>query len=336
MPTDRDLNAASLALDVIGAPPLPGAALVVDAPELLAEALRGAGSTATAWRRHAIGGPAAETPPEGQFDAAFLRMPRARDALRLAAHQLAAALPAGAPLFVFGNNDEGIKSAGSSLAPVFAPAETIVARRHARLVRAVRTDAPAQADLDAWATTRTLALPGGPRDLVSYPGCFAKGGLDPGTALLLGALPGALAAAARPDPAVLDLACGIGVLAAAVRDLAPAARLDGCDADALAVRAAARNVAFDRLVCGDGPLALPPPAGGWDLVVSNPPVHDGFDDDTGIIARWAAALPDRLAPGAAVLLVVQRHRPVQGPLAAIFGSVAVVAEGSGYRVYLCR
>jgi 16S rRNA (guanine1207-N2)-methyltransferase len=333
---DRDLNAASLALDVVASPLLTGRALCIDAPDALADALERGGSSVARWRRYAVGGPAAALPPDGPFDAAFLRMPRSRDALRLAAHQIAAALSPGAPLYVFGNNDEGIKSAAATLAPLFEPVVSVDARRHARLVRGLRALAAPTPDPDAWLTSRALALPGGARVFVSYPGCFAKGGLDAGTAVLIGALGGALAELGRAAPRVLDLACGIGVIAAAVHDLAPEASIDGCDADALAVRAAARNARFARLAVGDGPAAIEPPSGGWDLIVSNPPVHDGFDDDTRIVGRWASAIAGGVAPGGLALFVVQRHRAVQADLRAAFSDVEVVEERAGYRVYRCR
>lgn len=285
------------------------------------------------WRRYAVGGSASIEPPKGPFTAAALRLPRSREALELSLHLLAAKLPEGAPLYLLGRNDEGIKSAGKRLRGLFGSVETLDTRRHARLWRGRREASSARASIEDFVQHHTLTLPSGPAELRSYPGCFAKGRLDPGTALLLRHLGRAL----DPSPrAVLDLACGIGVIGAALAPLLPEAKLDGCDLDALSVHAATRNVAYHRLGLGDGPHALEPPPGGWDLIVSNPPLHRGFDEDVGILHAWIEALPALLSAQGRALLVVQRQRPVSGPVTRALGAVEVLADEGGFRVYLCH
>ena len=83
---------------------------------------------------------------------------------------------------------------------------------------------------------------------MTLPGLFAAGGVDVMTTALLGALP--------PPPKkarVLDFCCGSGVISAALLAAEPSIRLYGLDADALAIRAAARNLPQARgLYLSDG------------------------------------------------------------------------------------
>lgn len=339
MPTPRDVTAASLLLDAL--PDLPTASpwlLVGDIPSPLGEALRATGSQVSFWRRAAHHGSAQPTPPPGPFASIAVRLPRARDTLDMMVHLTAARTLADAPIYLFGANDEGIKSSGKRLSPLFDRVQTVDTRRHCRLWTGRRSQAPARGSLEDWRRDHAVELPGGPRSLRSYPGCFAKGRLDAGTALLLEHLPAAL----QPRPTtVLDLACGVGVIGAAVEQLLPERddqplRLDGCDIDAIALHAAAHNARFDRRGLGDGPAALDKPEAGWDLIVSNPPFHRGFDDDLSIAREWIAQLPTLLAPGGRALLVVQRHRPVLNDLRAALPRVDTLADARGYRVYLCH
>lgn len=334
-PIAIDRNACvELILDAL--PDLPPGArwLLVEpfAAELRA-AIQTRGGTVASWRRLADEGQATPTPPDGPFDAAVVRLPRDREALAMSLHLSAARLVEGAPLYLLGRNDEGIKSAGKRLSPLFSDVQTLDTRRHARLWRGLRTTAPAHATLEPFRSAHVLELPTGPARLVSYPGCFAKGKLDPGTALLLRHLGPAL------DPApstVLDLACGIGVIGAALRPQLPHATLDGCDLDAVAVHATSHNATYDRLGVGDGPRVLTRPSGGWDLIVSNPPLHRGFDEDLSMLHAWIQALPDLLSERGRALLVVQRQRPVRGPVERALGQVDVLADEGGFRVYLCQ
>eukprot|EP00038_Savillea_parva_P009990 m.187159 g.187159 ORF g.187159 m.187159 type:complete len:1020 (+) comp16998_c0_seq1:156-3215(+) len=91
--------------------------------------------------------------------------------------------------------------------------------------------------LDAWRTQSTLTLEGADLPWVTYPGLFAGGELDVMTSALLAVVP-PLAAGVR----VLDHCCGSGTIAAALLVRHPGIRVDMLDNDAVAVKAARRNV----------------------------------------------------------------------------------------------
>ncbi|MCA9542312.1 MAG: methyltransferase [Myxococcales bacterium] len=289
------------------------------------------GRAAVRWCRYSVGDRAGSAwPKPGPYAAAALRVPKAKAAFEMALHAAAAELPPDAPVFVYGANDEGIRSLGSRLAPLFAEAETCAARRHCRVWRGVRTSVPARAPLLAWRRVAKLDLPGGAVDWVSYPGLFADGRLDPGTAALLRALP-----EVPPTARVLDFACGAGAIAAALVQRAPGLRPALLDADAVALQAAAENVpTASGLHLADGLIGAP--AGPFDLIVSNPPIHRGKATDLGVVGELVAGASERLAPGGALWLVVQRQVPLARLLGDCFAAVEVALDEGPFRVWSAR
>ena len=144
-----------------------------------------------------------------------------------------------------------------------------------------------------------VILPGLHLELGTDSGVFSPRRLDPGTRLLLDVAP--------PPPAtgeLLDLGCGYGPLALVLAARAPGARVWAVDVNTRALALTSSNAARAELanvVCvlpGDGDL----PAR-FDLIWSNPPVRIGKSALRVLLAGWL----DRLAPGGAAFLVVQRN-----------------------------
>ncbi|MBV5336167.1 methyltransferase, partial [bacterium] len=104
---------------------------------------------------------------------------------------------------------------------------------------------------------------------------------------------------------VLDFAGGAGVIAAWVRARTPDAQLTLLDADALALVAAAENVPGAVLAASDGFDGLDP-AARFDLIVSNPPIHCGRQEDFAVLAAFLERGPKLLRPKGALVFVVQR------------------------------
>jgi 16S rRNA (guanine1207-N2)-methyltransferase len=263
-----------------------------------------AGCEPVRWERRAGAGvPALPWPPPGPFDAATLRLPTSKPELLMSLHAVASVLRPGGRLLLAGANDEGIRSAGTVLAPVFGASATVEAKRHSRVLSAVR---PAEAaglkpDLSAW---REEAEAGGdpPLRLASYPGVFARGRLDPGTALLLANLP-----ALKGGDRALDFGCGTGVVAAAILAAQPQAAVDMLDADAVALVAARENAPGGSpiLAAGIGEAGT-----GYRLIASNPPIHRGKAEDLSVLEALLAEGPRRLTRSGEMRIVVQKRVPV--------------------------
>ena len=284
------------------------------------------------WNRRVAGGlAAAPWPPAGPFDAALVRLPKARDEQEMTAHAALSVLGDGGRLILYGGNDEGIRSAAGMLENLAGAVETIATRGHGRVLVALR---PENANalrhtLAAWRMLSAIEIAGTSRAWISYPGMFAAGRLDEGTALLLGAMP-ALAPRAR----VLDYGCGSGVIGAAALAQEPSVLVDMLDSDTVALEAARENVPGGRPVSGmrlaDAGCKT------YAVILSNPPLHQGATEDHTLLDSLVADAPSHLAPGGLLQIVVQRRLPLHRLFAEHFGNADVVAENGRFRVWRAR
>jgi 16S rRNA (guanine1207-N2)-methyltransferase len=319
------------ALDDIGIGGIGGGrVLLVNQAGSLPSVLQARGVALTIWnRRLAPGLPASPWPPCGPFDAALVRLPKAREELAMTLHATASVLREGARIAVYGGNEEGIRGAGAILGEVAGEAQTIAARHHGRVLGAHLT-APRRKlrdTLGAWRTVSRLEVAGAPgRDWVSYPGTFAHARLDDGTALLLGAL------RALPGGSLaLDYACGTGHVAAALLAAQPTAAVHALDNDTVALEAVRENVPRARRILGT--RIADAGSGVYHAIVSNPPLHRGFSEDHALLESLIADAGPHLAAGGVLELVVQRRIPLERLLGAHFGRSDVAAENARYRVW---
>ena len=275
-------------------------------------------------------GPGTAWPAGGPYPAAALRIPKEKPALDLALHALAAHLTARGIIWVYGANDEGIRSVAKRLSPLYIDVRSISVKRHCRVFRAVRADGvEPTAPLNAWRATGELELDGASLPWSRFPGVFAKGRLDAGTQTLLAAI------GAPPDGArVLDFACGTGVIAACLARRTPSAVMTLTDADALAVESARANLPGAAITVGDTWDQVP--VGPYDWIVSNPPIHAGKAEDHRVLHALIQGAAARLADGGQLWLVVQRRVMLESTLQASFRRVRLVHQDGRFCVWCAQ
>lgn len=258
---------------------------------------------------------------EGSLDAAVVLSPPGTVERGFVLAQALRALKTGGVLTALAPKDRG----GSRLKKELAGFGLTVAedaRRHHRFCRVVRPGAVTGLDAALAAGAPRIVAGLG---LWSQPGVFSWDRLDPGSALLLEALP-------RLEGAGADLGCGIGVLSQRVLASPAVRRLTGVELDRRAVACARHNLDDPRveIVWAD---ARRSGLSDLDFVVMNPPFHDGGQEDRDLGAAFIQAAAGLLRKGGTCWLVANRHLPYEAPLSAAFARADVRAEGGGYKVF---
>lgn len=268
----------------------------------------------------------------GRYDRVVLNLPRQKALLAMMLECSASLLPANGVLWLAGENRAGIKSARKLLEKHFGQVRKLDNARHCGLYEASGRLEHAPFDPCAWRDRWQLDCAGQPLEIVSYPGVFAHGRLDEGTALLLDTL-----ADMRLSGDVLDFACGAGVIGTFVARHQAATRVTLLDSSALALRSCEETLAANgvkaTLLAADG---LEGVTGHFDLVVTNPPIHAGVSTDNRLGMRLLDTVHERLLNGGRLILVANRHLPYESWLSSRFSSYGQLAANENFKVLAAK
>lgn len=304
--------------------------IVDDQTGLLQSGLESRGWTGHHWRRVSGPlGPASPWPDGHLYDAACVRLTKDKGAFEMALHATASVLSPDAPVWVYGANDEGIKSAPKRMKAVFDEVRVIDTRRHCRVLegRGRTGQAVLRGRLEDWSTTTQLHFDDMTIDQQSFPGVFAKGRLDAGTNLLLNTL-----APFGETDSILDYAAGSGVLGIRLLQRQPGLDITMIEADAVALEAARFNLPSATHILGHALTALPSHAR-FDAIVANPPYHSGKARSSAVVSRLIEDAPRYLNKGGALWMVLQNQVNVATLLDTHFDTVELAASDKRYKVW---
>jgi len=241
-------------------------------------------------------------------------------------------------LLLAGANGAGIRSQIADAAALFGPAVREEYRQKHRIARFNQNDATT--GHPAWAaspgiapgTWQTVTIPvrGKSLSLATLPGVFAGDRLDAGTALLLGHLDEAVAPGAR----VLDVGCGAGAIGFMALALG-AGHVDMTDVNLLAVASVRETIrehgiAEARALAGDVYDAVGNER--YDLIVSNPPFHQGKTIDYDMPERLIGEAAAHLRPGGSLLIVANAFLAYERLMGRYFNDVQTIASTRQYCV----
>lgn len=181
----------------------------------------------------------------------------------------------------------------------------------------------------------------GELEVRAHGACFSGTKSDEGSELLVDSLLGLLADEAPES--VLDLGCGNGWLLTAAMRVSGANTGLGIDVSKAAVASArataeANGVGVD-VILGDAAdseeLALTD-LGEFDLILLNPPFHQGTAIETETAAALMAAAAEHLAPGGQVITVFNSHLRYRDRLESIIGPSRQLARNKKFTVIASR
>jgi len=302
-------------------------------PHAVLERFQGRLTCEQTWKPRAVALEAAGLPvtrdATGSYDLVLLLPERQRETILAdiaRAHEL---LAEGGTLVVALHNDWGAKRTEQQLAEIAGQVQS-VSKHHSRVFWAVKNGAWDAAKLADWKAAAALRriLDG---RFWSCPGLFHWDEVDAGSRLLTEHLPATLSGAAA------DLGCGWGFLGDHLLRHCPNLRsLDCYEADAVALECARRNLGLipcpvrPRMLWRDVTAGLGSSL--YDVIVMNPPFHDGRDADPMLGLKFITVAAQSLRTGGDLWLVANRHLPYENLMGQAFEHTSLVVEAVGFKV----
>lgn len=170
----------------------------------------------------------------------------------------------------------------------------------------------------------------------SKPGLFGWNRIDQGSEFLIETLQNYLATAAVQPQSLLDLGCGYGYLTLMTQHL-PLSRRVATDNNAAALLAMQCNAGYYGI---DVDVTAADAAGSlkesFDLLLCNPPFHQGFSVAGDLTDKFLCNAKKILAHNGSALFVVNTFIGLEQKAAAYFSSVRVLAANRSFKVVLLR
>jgi 16S rRNA (guanine1207-N2)-methyltransferase len=264
------------------------------------------------------------------FDLVLSHLPRGREVQRQLIRGAARVLrPKGRFIFV-ANTRVGIKGCVAYARDLFGRCGVVRQKKGYHVAMTVRPQGmelpPGQ---DSY-TRRAVIVDGREVILVSKPGVFAWDRVDLGTRRLIDAM-----TVGRRDR-VLDLGCGTGLAGLAAARRAAEGQIVLVDSDLRAVRSARRTLEANRVDHADVLLSdgVSQVIGGalFDVVVTNPPFHQGREVDYQVAHQFVREAHRVLRPGGRLFLVANRFIGYDGWIRQVFGNVGAAYTDRNYHV----
>ena len=267
-----------------------------------------------------------------KYDRVIVNLPRQKALLAMLLDCAANLVAKDGVLWLAGENKAGIKSADKLLKLRFARIRKVDNARHCSLFEATT---PLNQDLFSPLDYRqrwVMNCAESKIQVLSYPGVFAHGRLDDGTALLLDTL-----AKMELEGDVLDFACGAGLIGACIAAHHANTSVTFLDTSALAVRSCRETLEQNGLsgciLASDGLSEI---EGSFDLVVSNPPIHAGVKTDNRLGMRLLDSVHEHIRPGGQLMMVANVHLPYENWLSKRFKRFSELAMNENYKVIAAK
>ena len=260
--------------------------------------------------------------PAREFSQVIVFLPKEKPLLRFLLAQLNAHLPLGTEVVIVGAKDTGIKSIAKIPLRGFSPVVKGPSGNHCQLLFTQTTERHHFEPSLAFSQRDELYF---------LPGVFSFEKKDLGTQFLLEHLPATISGS------VLDLGCGCGIISQWLSLQRSPSEITATDLSALAIAVSKKTLEHCRIpvhfCLSDGFHQL---SGRYDWIISNPPFHQGKQNDYAITERFIANAKDHLQPHGRIILVYNRFLPWHQKLSEQFATVELLAENSRYAVSLAR
>jgi 16S rRNA G1207 methylase RsmC len=168
-------------------------------------------------------------------------------------------------------------------------------------------------------------------ELKQYFGVFSGDNIDYATQFLIRHLE-----VTEGDQKILDLASGNGVIGRAVQLKNPSSDLHLADDSFLAIESSKLNLNTENTHFHWNDTLADLKSNSFDLVVSNPPFHFGYETNIEVSVNLFREVADVLKPDGRFICVANQHLNYKTHLDKLFQSVEVVSQTEKFILYKCQ
>ncbi|MEH6651366.1 MAG: methyltransferase [Motiliproteus sp.] len=265
---------------------------------------------------------------DGSFDRIYYRVSKEKAVVNHVINQASRLLKEDGELVLIGAKNEGTKTYYDKARKLLGQGELVKLGKGGFCGTVTRQE-PLGELLDDrdYPTLRPIADP-----FISKPGLFGWDKFDQGSQYLVAEFDAIWPTLKTPQPRVLDLGCGYGFLSVNAH-LKGVESIVATDNNAAAVIACQQN--FDRLGINGSVVADDCAANQterFDLVLCNPPFHQGFSVEGELTDRFLASAARLTARDGVALFVANMFIPLERKAKGLFGKVETFADNGSFKL----
>lgn len=278
---------------------------------------------------------------DNSVDCIYYRVSKEKPVVHHIVNQCFLKLKSGGKLLISGQKNEGIKTYFSKIKSLLGGDARLEkqGRLYAGFVQ--KSESPAEPteeqylDAQQYTSLRPVAETETGEHAIqihSKPGLFGWNKIDQGSQFLCAELPGILDSLQRAPKSLLDLGCGYGYLSLMSKRFELKKRW-ATDNNAAAVRAASHNFTLNKMDvtvvtddCGANIRET------FDLVLCNPPFHQGFSIDGDLTDKFLRNTHARLNKGGTAVFVVNQFIPLERKAGKRFSRVKLAADNGSFKL----
>lgn len=276
------------------------------------------------------------------FDAVFIRISKEKPVTHHAINQSAQILSDQGNLHLAGYKNEGIKTYAQKTAALFGQSHALQKIKDAYINSFSHPKNHTECNALATNDYTKLRLIGEHEgcSLVSKPGVFGFEKIDQGSALLLTTAHNYLIENKRitQQTNLLDLGCGYGLLTLCAQKWG-IHKITATDNNAAALAALQAGVKTNKpdatihVLASDAGKEI---EGKYDIILCNPPFHQGFDISSGLTHKFLHNTQRLLAPNGVALFVVNSFIALEKKAKPIFKHQKTLCNNKRFKVILLK
>jgi 16S rRNA (guanine1207-N2)-methyltransferase len=277
------------------------------------------------------------------IDAIYFRVCKEKAIVHRIINQARKTLAVDGELYLSGFKNEGIKTYVDKAAVLMNTQAKKNKGGKTALLAVIENTAESNGDLEGdlddkdYTSFVDLDLNGSTK-IISKPGVFGWNKIDRGSEFLIEHLPDVLTSFSNQPIDVIDIGCGYGYLTVMANTIiAPGSRFLATDNNIAAVECCKRN--FSRFdISGDAVVddCAESVNEKFDLVLCNPPFHQGFDIESDLTSKFLMTARRLLKKGGCAFFVVNSFIAIEKKAATIFDDVSMLENNGSFKLIVLR